>query len=477
MKSFKIFFIIIIVLLNVVGLSKKTFAETDEISGDTDVGVGEMIDLLPEVYFKAINPGYKVDDKNNVGEMIEIGFRKENPDDLVSLAGLTISYTNSSGNSSMLVEFPEHSFATGENILLRLAGAEDAELANLVYTKTLAFQGGLVLLRDGEVIDEVCWTGKNNCEKAFKSSSPTVLIRNLGTGGFEHVDNYEPVYDLKAYRVDEPMNEDVGGMGEMEAQCKGLMFTEIFSYYEELKTEQFVEIYNFSSEQVLVKDCFIKYKNKLYAIDGIVKPEEYMVRYATDFSLTKNPNNYNTLELVDINGLVVDKVDYPNGQKKGTSYAFIGYDASGERIWRTTYAVTPGAPNHYQEFKTCEEGKVINEVTGNCVKVTNITEKTCGEGEYLNPLTGRCRKIEVATVKTCKEGYELNPDTNRCIKTKKNDGTNYSLKTEDYEEETSFVALYAICGVVGAGIIYVIYEFRREIGKKITSIKRKLFKK
>ena len=67
--------------------------------------------------------------------------------------------------------------------------------------------------------------------------------------------------------------------------------------------------------------------------------------------------------------------------------------------------------------------------------------------------------------KTCKEGYYLNPDTNRCRKIKENKGANYSLEPENYEEQSSFVALYAVLGIVGLGMIYLVYEFRHEIAK------------
>ena len=75
--------------------------------------------------------------------------------------------------------------------------------------------------------------------------------------------------------------------------------------------------------------------------------------------------------------------------------------------------------------------------------------------------------------KTCKEGYYLNPETNRCRKIKDNDGADYSLKAENYEEKSSFVALYAVIGVISLVLIYVIYEFRREIGKLIGKVWRR----
>ena len=57
---------------------------------------------LPEIYVKAINPGYTIDGKSNVGEMIEIGRKRS--DTPILLAGTTVSYTNSSGNDSILFD-------------------------------------------------------------------------------------------------------------------------------------------------------------------------------------------------------------------------------------------------------------------------------------------------------------------------------------------------------------------------------------
>ena len=427
---------------------------------NVDLIYAEEDNILPEIYIKAVNPGYTIDGVSNVGEMIEIGRQKS--DAPISLAGLTIGYTNASGNLTTIVEFPEHSWMTGESILLRLASSPEHELANMNYAKTLAFKAGpLVIMRGEKIIDSVCWTGNNDGLPEFKSANPTTLVRNEKTGNFEHAVDYGPVYKNDNYMVE---NDD-SGHGEVKSQCKGLKFSEILSYYDDSQAEQFIEFYNSNAEQILMTGCQIKYKNKFYPLAGIIKPEGYFARYLTDFSITKNPNNLYVLELVDIDGAVIDKLEYFNGQRKGTAYAFIGYGADGKAIWRSTYAPTPGEPNNYQEFRTCEVGKVINEATGNCVKITTVSEKVCEEGQYLNPLTGRCKKIEATKAKTCKDGYVLNEETGRCKKMIENTGADYSLVKEVYEEKSSFVALYAIIGVVVVGLGYVIYEFRREIAR------------
>jgi len=424
-------------------------------------------EALPDLYIKAVNPGYTVDGVGNVGEFVEIA--KKSPDSVLSLAGTAVSYTNSSGNSSILFEFPENSRMTGETLLLRLASSPSAELAAVNYTKTLAFKASITLLRNDEVLDQVCWTGKDGCLPEFKSSSPTILVRNSVTNEFEHVKEYEPIYDEKNYYEEKIVDDDPA----IKSQCKGLEFSEILSYYETSQSEQFIEFHNSSSEQILLDDCKIRYKNKAYGLSGIVRADEYVSYTPKLFNLTKNPTTSNLLEIMDADGVVVDTLSYPNGQRKGTSYALIGYGASGEELWHLTYAPTPGSPNNYQEFKTCEVGKVLNRETGNCVKATEVAEKTCSAGYYLNILTGRCRKIEEKTEKTCKEGYYLNPETNRCRKITDNKGADYSLKPEEYEEKSSFVAVYAVIGLLGLGLIYLIYEFRKEIVKLF----RKVFPK
>lgn len=477
MKKFLVLSVVVGVLLSgvmaICGGAMVGWTYAEEAADAVDDAADDEADAeLPELYIRAVNPGYRVGGVNNVGEMIEIA-RGDNSDVPILLAGAAVGYTNSSGNYSTLFEFPENSWMTGERILLRLASSPESGLAAATYTKTLAMKAELDLVVDGEVVDEVCWTGKEGCYKAFSSAKPTVLVRNLKTGEFEHVAEYEPEYEAGAYHV-EVVTEEEGGKGAAAPQCRGLEFSEVLSYYESSKTEQFIEFHNVGASAVTLEGCKVRYKNKNYVLSGTVEAEGYYAYYPVGFSLTKNPTNSNKLEIVDVDGVVVDTLEYPNGQRKGTSYALIGVDAGGGEIWKVTYAPTPGAPNNYQEFKTCEAGKVINKATGNCVKVAAVSEKICKEGYYLNVLTGRCKKNPTTTEKTCKEGYYLNPETNRCRKIKENTGADYNLEPENYEEESSFVALYAVLGVVGVGLVYLVWEFRHEIGRKLAAGKARL---
>ena len=461
---------------------------------------------LPILYIQAINPGYKVDGVSDVGEMIEI---RKNSEDLVSLAGVTVRYTNSSGKDIELVKFPENSYMLGESLILRYDKSMGSELSNATYGATLALKAGPVSLLVGdEVVDSVCWTGKDGCVKYFASSKPTALVRNLETGEFEHAEEYEPEFIKDSLMIenlvekpdDDEENDDETEVEVVEnddknpvedekpaKQCEGLLFSEILSYYKESQAEQFVEFYNSSAEAIKMDGCTLRYKGKTYPLEGEVEAKSYAVRWVTDFKLTKNPKNSNVLEIVDVDGEAVDVLEYFNGQKKGTSWALFDRDSE-EEAWQMTYAVTPGVTNAYQEYqasdgygaddepeaKTCPEGKYLNPLTGRCKKIEDeAEEKTCKEGYYLNEETGRCKKIAVVEEKTCEEGYYLNEETGRCKKVVENTGAKYELKEEAFEEDSSFVALYAVLSVVGVGVVYVVWEFRQEIKKIFKRLKRR----
>ena len=136
MKKILIFFIIILGSA-LTGINTNVTAENLLVS-----------DSLPEIYIRAVNPGYTIDGIQNVGEMIEIG--RKNSDVPISLAGMTLSYTNSSGNTTILVDLSKYIWLTGESLYLRLASS--SELAQVRYNKTLALKAGPLVLMQGEEI-------------------------------------------------------------------------------------------------------------------------------------------------------------------------------------------------------------------------------------------------------------------------------------------------------------------------------------
>lgn len=431
-----------------------------------------------DLIIKAVNPGYTVDGTQNVGEFIELQKNIDNSN--FSLAGYGIHYTNSSGKSTLLLDFSEGSLMTGETLLMRFARSPDSDRADATYMTTLAMTTGRVELtyRD-EVVDWVCWGGGDDCLTSFKSAKPTTLLRDLQNGLFAHVADYEPSFNptrpsLTIPPPPETLPDDKPSHDSPEAtaRCYELEFSEILTYYANDKTEQFIELYNRSDTTVIMDQCALRYKKKTYYLSGAIAADGYYAYYPMhhlpSFTLTKNPNSSNTIELLDANGSTIDTLVYNHGQKKSTSYAKF-YTSGAEEVWDLTYATTPGNANIYQEFRTCPSGKTINPETGNCVKITSSSKATvCPEGKYLNPLTGRCKKIseDSSTPKPCAAGYERNPETNRCRKIKSdNNGANYALIPNTSSSQSTFIAAGVVILIISLGLIYIILQFRRDIAR------------
>ena len=436
----------------------------------------EAFTFTSNLIIKAVNPGYSEKDDagkthSNVGELIEL---QQFADTSISLAGFSLRYTNGSGNSSIIFDFPEGSLMTGETLLLRYAKSDSDAPSDAIYSSSLALSAGpLELLYEGEVIDSVCWTGKNGCNRAFKSAQPTTLVRDLATGEFVHLDAYSPAFNPDSpslYLPPEPELPEEDPEESASPQCYALEFSEILSYYADDQSEQFIELYNPTTKTVSLDGCQIRYKKKTYALSGSISADSYYAYYpGENFSLTKNPTSSNSVELLDTTGEVVDELLYPNGQKKSTSYARF-FDYAGTESWSKTYTPTPGSANVYQEFRTCESGKVINPATGNCVKADSLTTtlSECPAGKYRNPLTGRCKSIETESsgLKECAEGYERNPATNRCRKiTSDNDGADYALVPATRTNQSVFIAAGIVILLVLSGVIYIALQFRREIAR------------
>lgn len=447
-----------IAILSVLSMDVGTLAGIEWLASPAEEGA--------EIRIKAINPGYTIDGVANVGEFIELV--RASDESSISLTGYSLRYTNSSGKISNIIEFPEGSEMTGETILLRLASAPNSEQADLTYTKTLALEAGpLELVYQDKIIDSVCWKGKE-CLSKFSSADPTSIVQDLSKGEYSHVSDYTPAFseDRKSY-YSPPLEDEAfdGSDAVTEPQCRGLIFNEMLSYYENDKNEQFVEFFNPTDEVIRLDGCQVRYKKKYYLLSGMVDAGSFYVYNPTEFTLTKNPTSSNMIELIDVNEKVVDSMVYLHGQKKATAYALFGYDKNGAAVWKTTYKPTPGAENMEQEYRSCTEGKVLNEATGNCVKAATLKTAAaeCPEGKYRNPLTGRCRKVEEDTSTECKEGYERNPETGRCRKIKDNSGAGYALVPETGGEKTVFVAMTAIGGLVALAVGYVGFQYRSEI--------------
>ena len=441
-------------------------------------------------WISAVNAGYKNDSSSQNYDFIELSHGNEEE---FLLDGYSLVYYNSSGNESGKIVFQPGQTLVSKRLVLGFAKSPQyLDYQGTVYAYNFGSSGlastagKLQLLHEDNLIDEVCW-GKLTCQNqghsfSTKEADNQSLIR--AEEGFIEKKYYPNIEEV----IVEPVVQE-----ELPESC-GVIMTEIFTYYTDSPVEQFVEFYNPTEIDQDISLCEYSYKNKIYPVTGIISPGAYYVYKNPELTYTKNPTVFNTYSLSGIDTLL------PHGQKKGTSYALFNIGTESEK-WLQTYQPTPGAENVYQEFQTCDDGKVINPETGNCVKEVAEEEITCPEGKYLNPLTGRCKNIPItktttckegyylnpetgrckknpaaATVKECAEGYELNPDTNRCRKIRENTGMEYPVEeTEEgsYDNPKIFIATGAVILLVVIGVIYVVYQYRKEIKQFILKICRR----
>lgn len=424
-----------------------------------------------KIVIKAINPGYSFGGKSNVGEFIELAKLSDAP---VSLADHILYYTSSSGKKIKIFEFAEDSQMVGETLLLRLASSPDSSNSDATYTKTLALEAGpLELTHKEEIIDMVCWRG-SGCQPKFKSDDPTSLVRDLTTFEFSHRSDYTPDFDSTHPGLFIPsVVESV-----VEPKCLGVQFSEVLSYYETTPSEQFIELYNSSDEDISLDGCQLQYKNKSHPLSGVIKSHDFLAINAPSFVLSKNPTSSNTITLVDVNGDSVDELQFPHGQRKSASYAQFGIDSSGREQWLITFIPTPSAQNLFQEFPVCPKGKTLSLNSGHCVKPSTVKSllQPCPAGKIRNSLSGRCKSIKSTTKepKACKAGYELNPDTNRCRKIRQNTGADYQLAPQSIPNKSVTTPIIIIIIICTIGIIYTIFQFRFEIIRFLRYLKSKI---
>lgn len=474
---------------------------------------------LPKIAIYAVSPGYNLPAGKNSGELIELINLSDEELDISNVSIVYISKptsTSSDGKATILYTFPDGATFIGDRILLRFADSPEAVAGaqDLTYdAASLAMSGSLKLiishsnnltsaeelLSASTVINSVCWLGGESCLPIFsttvKSRQYTTIMLDSETGEYFHAAEYSPIYDPNHSGLYIPSKDgldnefsdnfdDSSSSTRIDPVCTGLEFSEILTYYSDDQSEQFIEIYNSSDSPIPLSQCRLHYKNKSYPLLTTalyLAPGAYYVYYPT-VALTKNPTTSNLYEILDVNGDVIDSLEVPHGQKKSASFALTGKAADGSSLWQITYSPTPGEPNFYQEFRSCPAGKVINTATGSCVNVATLdtTVKDCPAGKYRNPATGRCKSYdsdESDESAPCKDGYERNPETGRCRKIKQNTGADYPIvPITDTEDSQSFIAIWALIGVLAIGALYVIFQFRRDISYSIHHLLNK-FKK
>lgn len=105
--------------------------------------------------------------------------------------------------------------------------------------------------------------------------------------------------------------------------------------------EEFIELYNFGSQPVNIKDWQIHDASKtgryIFEKDTIIPAQDYLTLLRSEFSFALNDSN-ETLTLLDSNNVLIDTLSYSKS-KKGLSY---NYSSDG---WRWSKILTPNETN------------------------------------------------------------------------------------------------------------------------------------
>lgn len=274
--------------------------------------------------------------------------------------------------------------------------------------------------------------------------------------------------------------------------CDGVKLSEIGANLD----EQFVEIVNTSNQAVNLAGCQLmtnRSTTKFFELgEELLEPGSFYVIKISDTSLNLTKTTTGAVYLYASDGeLEIDSVKYAN-LVKDTSWSIIDSE------WVQTYAVTPGQPNIFQEYPSCQYGYYRNIETGRCNKVSvAATLAPCAAGYYRNELTNRCRKIAAASILTpCKEGQERNPETNRCRKIATTastlkpcaDGYERNAETNRCRKIVSTTAgqfavepgspsstgshmLLAAAGVLAATVGILLFQYRMELGQFVRRLK------
>ena len=268
------------------------------------------------IFFRAVNAGYKDEQSAQNFDFFEIA--KSATSD-IDLATYKIQYYNSSDSLAGELEFVEPtilhagSVVFGFNKSPQYADASSRYLYSFSSAGLASTAGRLRIMRDVDIIDEICW-GKNACVQplpkfATKQEENRTAFRQPD-GTFIQTEYY-PLINSAAIIFPEPAPTP---------SCSGLKITEIYSYYEEDSSEQFIELYNSLDQEIVLDACAVRYKNKEYPLQESLQPGQYLLMQ--DISLAKNPASENAIELLDASG-IVDVATYSHGQKKGASLSLL----------------------------------------------------------------------------------------------------------------------------------------------------------
>jgi hypothetical protein len=405
------------------------------------------------------------------------------------------------------IELYLSSAVSGGGYYLMTAASENGSLNAQLTFEISDSDEEFILLRAGQIPDNfdlknlnrVIWlcsasSTKNNCRTDHVDM---FTYTKLGSTSYSWSRDFEADGEIKLSQktpgADNQFNIDDEEEPEPELDlCAYISLNEI-SFSE---PEKFIEIINTFDRTIDLTDCALRRGSINMILEGELTPGEIKSFDVTTSSLTQSNNSVNIYIYDLILGQKISTSTVAYKAKAGASYAWLSVD--GKEGWYSTYAMTPGKENIYQQFQTCEVGKHINVATGNCVKDPDPPAE-CAENQYRNPPTGRCKKLDsdkalaecadgqfrnpltnrckkIASddeLSPCAEGWERNPETNRCRKTPIGSEAAYAI---DPVSNSSQDRAWLWIGGGGALVLgaMIAWQFHPEIARLFVKIASKV---
>ncbi|MFA6160317.1 MAG: lamin tail domain-containing protein, partial [Parcubacteria group bacterium] len=164
------------------------------------------------------------------------------------------------------------------------------------------------------------------------------------------------------------------------------------------KKNEFVEIYNPTSETIDLSDWYFKGKTKTFMLSGEIKTKEYKAFYDT---ITLY-NEKSTVELFNSQDKV-DSIEYldPKKQEENSSYSF----NSNDEKWYWTSILTPGLKNIFNEIILPDDPSEDSNYSGIMIsEIYPAPDTKAGEEEFVEIINSTGEEIDFSdyTIKDSK---------------------------------------------------------------------------
>lgn len=248
--------------------------------------------------------------------------------------------------------------------------------------------------------------------------------------------------------------------------------------------KEYIEIYNPNSRSVQLEGYKLQLGpaySKTYVLENQLLDPFGFVTFSDLLSKLTLPNSSASVRLVAPAGNVVSETAVYNSPEDDEAWALIN------NVWQFTNRPTPDALNLISlfeeevastggdtELKPCKEGQERNPDTNRCRAIAQADSLVpCKAGQERNPETNRCRAVAdtASALVPCDPGEERNSETNRCRKVSAV-GEVASAKVTDVPSSAKNKNSFLVFGlIVGALVLYAIYEWRSEIAKLFSRIR------